>query len=182
MVEQTRISAAEYRALCASGSKFTSVSTKLAIKLPRMQKQKRDITPFAILSRITRRLNISKLTLKPEEALAVAFADALRAATMDGSLKAVWTHPANEIAGRHSGLSKIRYAIAKTMGLIDGTADYLFLWADGSGALEAKIGSNKMQDNQLDFQWWCETNGVRHAVFSTVEEGLAILRQWGALR
>lgn len=182
MSETERLSVEQYRALFAGGAKMPKIGAKAAAKLPRIPKPKRDDSPLAILSRITRRLDISRLRLKPEETLAVAFADALRDATFDGSLRAVWTHPANEIAGRRSGLSKIRYAIAKRMGLIDGTADYLFLWADGSGALEAKVGSNGQQPNQLDFEWWCKKNGVRYHVFTSVEEGLSTLKEWGALR
>jgi len=129
-----------------------------------------------------RRLAMRNLKLQPEEALAVAFADHLRALVKAGRLRAVWTHPANEIAGRKSGLSKVRYTIAKSMGLIDGTADYLFLWSDGSGALEAKSGKNKQQDNQLDFEWWCLANGVRYEVFTSVEQALQILTDWGVIK
>src|SRR3546814_2795849 len=85
------------------------------------------------------------LKIKAEERLAIDFANALRAATIEGRLRSVWTHPANEIAGRQNRLAQIRYTIAKAMGLIDGTADYLFLWATGSGALEAKVGKNGQQ-------------------------------------
>lgn len=178
-----RLSVEEYRAMLSSGAK-TGVGRKKSIRLPKglkIPKPARDDAPLAILMRITKRMDISSLTLKPEERLAVDFADALRAATLDGTLRAVWTHPANEIAGRRSGLSRIRYAIAKRMGLIDGAADYLFLWSDGSGALEAKVGSNGLQPNQMDFRWWCERNGVRHRVFTSVEEGMAALREWGAI-
>src|SRR3546814_19315238 len=92
------------------------------------------------------------LKIKAEERLAIDFANALRAATIEGRLRSVWTHPANEIAGRQNRLAQIRYTIAKAMGLIDGTADYLFLWATGIGALEAKVGKNGQQPNQIDFE------------------------------
>lgn len=181
MSEPERLSVEEYRAMFAGGAKTPKVGHVPAIRMKRQPKPKRDATPLSILLRITKRMDISRLKLKPEERLAVDFADALRAATLDGTLRAVWTHPANEIAGRRSGLSMIRYAIAKRMGLIDGAADYLFLWSDGSGALEAKVGSNGQQPNQLDFEWWCTSKGVRYATFTSVEEGLALLREWGAL-
>jgi hypothetical protein len=182
MPETERLSIEEYRAIFATGAKTPKIGRRPAVRLPKQPKPKRDDKPLSILMRITKRMDLGKLRLKPEEVLAVAFADALRAATLDGTLRAVWTHPANEIAGRRSGLSMIRYVIAKRMGLIDGAADYLLLWADGSGALEAKVGSNGQQPNQLDFEWWCTTNGVRYATFTTVEEGLERLREWGALR
>lgn len=187
MSEQERMSAAEYRALFTGNAPTTSVGRKSSKqsrmpKIKGLKKPPRDDTPTAILDRILRKLSVKNFRLQPEEKLAVEFADTLRELTRSGLLRAVWTHPANEIAGRKSGLSAIRYTIAKRMGLIDGAADYLFMWEDGSGALEAKIGSNKQQHNQLDFEWWCQQNGVNYAVFRTVEEGLAKLREWGALK
>jgi hypothetical protein len=182
MPEQERLTVEQYRALFAGGAKLAKVGRKPAARIPKALMPKRDTSPLAVMSRIMRRRDISNLRLKPEERLAVDFADALRDATLRGDLRAVWTHPANEIAGRRSGLSMIRYAIAKRMGLIDGAADYLFLWADGSGALEAKVGNNQKQENQIDFEIWCLSNGVRYSVFTSVEEGMEKLREWGALR
>src|SRR3546814_6256046 len=72
--------------------------------------------------------------------------------------------------GRQNRLAQIRYTIAKAMGLIDGTADYLFLWATGSGALEAKVGKNGQQPNQIDFEVWCTEMGVPYRTFTSVEE------------
>ena len=185
--EPERISVDEYRRLVAEATKATTHREMGGKSLPhsrpklRIPKPRREATDIAILERITRRLSTRNLKLKPEEALSIAFADALRVAVVQGRLRAVFTHPANEIAGRRSGLSKIRYTIAKAMGLIDGTADYLFLWSTGSGALEAKIGRNGQQDNQLDFEWWCHSNGVHYRIFTSVEEGLEILQDWGIL-
>ncbi len=138
-----------------------------------------------IIKRIVRLMTVRKLSplirLKPEEVLACAFANALRQATLEGRLLCVWTHPANEVAGQQNRLAQIRYAIAKAMGLIDGTADYLFLKRDGSGALEAKVGRNDQQANQVDFEKWCDHNGVRYATFTSVEQGMSILESWGFL-
>src|SRR3546814_7825620 len=83
--------------------------------------------------------------------------------------------------GRQNRLAQIRYTIAKAMGLIDGTADYLFLWATGSGALEAKVGKNGQQPNQIDFEVWCTEMGVPYRTFTSVEEGLLILTEWGQI-
>lgn len=183
MREPERISIEEYRILALenSGAKKPGgrSSKKPSLRIPKV---KYDAAPMAVLARLMRATKTSaRIVLQPEERLAAAFATALRAAVLEKRLRAVWTHPANEIAGRRSGLSQIRYAIAKSMGLIDGTADYLFLASDGSGALEAKVGRNGLQDNQKDFQAWCEMNGVKHAVFRTVEEGLEALVKWGFL-
>ena len=181
------MTAQEYREMFTGNAARAAPQGKISgktRKFPAKRKPKvpRDANPAAILSRLMKIVELGRLTLQPEERLAVDFADSLRDLTNKGLLPAVWLHPANEIAGRRSSLSKIRYTIAKRMGLLPGAADYLFLWADGSGCLEAKIGSNKQQDNQLDFEWWCKENGVRYAVFRTVEEGHAILREWGVLK
>lgn len=140
--------------------------------------------PPTFLAAITRLMDCKyprNLRIKPEERLAIDFATALREATISGRLRCVWTHPANEIAGRRDKLAQIRYTIAKAMGLIDGTADYLFLWASGSGALEAKVGRNDQQPNQVDFEMWCTEMGVPYRTFSSISEGLEILAAWGVL-
>jgi len=160
----------------------------LAKRRSKSKKPKRSVAQErddSLAQRILRLMAPRKLSqgvhLKPEEDLARAYANALRQATIEGRLRCVWTHPANEVAGQQNRLAQIRYAIAKAMGLIDGTADYLFLWADGSGALEAKIGNNGQQANQVDFEAWCIANGVRYATFTSVAEGLAHLVEWGVL-
>jgi hypothetical protein len=180
-----RYSVEEYRAMLAEGSagKGPLAKRRPKSKRPRrsVAQERNDTLSQRILRLMTGRELSARIRLKPEEILARAFANALRQATIQGRLRCVWTHPANEVAGQQTGLAQIRYAIAKAMGLIDGTADYLFLWADGSGALEAKVGDNGQQANQVDFEAWCVANGVRYATFTTVEEGLAILVEWGVL-
>jgi hypothetical protein len=180
-----RYSVEEYHAMLVDSEKGKG---PLAKRRPKSKKPKRSVAQErndTLAQRILRLMAPRKLSdrirLKPEEVLARAFANALRQATIEGRLRCVWTHPANEVAGQQTGLAQIRYAIAKAMGLIDGTADYLFLWSDGSGALEAKVGKNDQQANQVDFEEWCRSNGVRYATFTSVEEGLALLVEWGVL-
>lgn len=179
-----RYSIEEYRSMIDSGKKGAgSGSRRRGRGVARSVARERDDTlAQRVLRLMTPRSLSPTIRLKPEEVLARDFANALRQATVEGRLRCVWTHPANEVAGRQNGLAQIRYAIAKAMGLIDGTADYLFLWSDGSGALEAKVGRNDQQPNQVDFQAWCGSNGVRYATFTSVEEGLALLEGWGVLR
>jgi hypothetical protein len=143
--------------------------------------EKDDTIAKRILRLMTPRILSSRIRVKKEEALAIAFANALRALTIEGRLRCVWTHPANEVAGQQTNKAQIRYAIAKAMGLIDGTADYLFLWSDGSGALEAKVGSNGQQPNQIDFEQWCLAKKVKYSTFTSVEEGIAILESWNVI-
>jgi hypothetical protein len=180
-----RYSVEEYRRMVADLAGTTRAKAGTSRRKPkpalRLPKETRSMGIAAVLARVLHFPPLSRLTLQPEETIAVAFAHELRAATMEGRLRAVWTHPANEIAGRRSGLSKIRYAIAKAMGLIYGTPDYVFLASHRSGALEAKVPGNRQQDNQKDFERWCLVNGVAYRVFTSVEEGLAILEEWGML-
>lgn len=181
-----RISLAEYRKLVAP-----EPAAKVDLKAPRKARKRRlpgeakkpsgPPTFAAAILRLMSFAPLKRLTLKAEEALAVEFAIALRQASLEGRLRCVWTHPANEIAGRRDNKAQIRYAIAKAMGLIDGTADYLFLWATGSGALEAKVGKNGQQPNQIDFEAWCAEMGVPYRTFTSTSEGLAILTEWGVL-
>lgn len=184
MSEQERLTPAEYRALVQSHA-GSGPKTR---KRPSSPKTRRSIVierADSLITRIRRLMDhralSSRLRIKPEERLAIDFANALRALTIEGRLRCVWTHPANEVAGQQSGLAQIRYAIAKAMGLIDGTPDYLFLSRTGSAALEAKVGSNGQQPNQIDFERWCASVGVEYATFRSVEEGLSHLTRWGLL-
>lgn len=116
------------------------------------------------------------LRLGPEDRIAIEFAAELRKASIEGRLKAVWLHVPNE-----SKRSKAAGAIARALGLIPGTADYLFLHADGSFALECKGPDGKQTENQKDFEQWCRTQGVPYQMFRTVEEGLGYVRDYGVL-
>lgn len=125
-----RISISEYREILAKAP-----AEKRDIKPPKKAKaraltikgEKHPAPPPTFRSGIMRLMTCAyprHLRIKPEEQLAIDFATALREATLAGRLRSVWTHPANEIAGRRDKLAQIRYTIAKAMGLIDGTADY----------------------------------------------------------
>lgn len=119
------------------------------------------------------------LKLGPEDAMAYGFANDLRKATLEGHLRAVWTHPANELANGHR--TGVKSAIARALGMHTGTSDYLFLWSDGSAALEAKSPDGSLSPSQRDFRDWCNANGVPFYVFKTAQDGLNILRGLGVL-
>ncbi|WP_226018447.1 hypothetical protein [Novosphingobium sp. FKTRR1] len=132
------------------------------------------------LARVLAYVKLSPRTrVQPEDAMCVRFANELRAATLDGRLRGVWFHPANELCYGHR--TGVRAAISRAMGMHIGVADFVFQWADGSAALEAKYGKNGLTAGQDDFRAWCEREGVRHRVFRSVEEGLDALREWGVL-
>lgn len=136
------------------------------------------MTP-AFLPRLMHYTTLSHRPRQPEDGMCVEFANALRAATLDGSLGAVWLHPAQELCFGHK--TGIRAAVSRAMGMHVGVADYLFMWANGACALEAKFGKGRMTENQSDFAAWCEANGVPHRVFRSVDEGLSLLEGFGVL-
>lgn len=112
--------------------------------------------------------------LHPEQALAVQVANWLREKSHDGSLSAVWTHVANE--GKRTPHTA---NILKAMGMIPGTSDYVFLWRDGSGVIELKVGNNDLTDAQKMFFEWSDANGVRHFICRSVQEVSVALSKWG---
>lgn len=144
--------------------------------------------------RLMLRPGIESLKLGPEDRIGVPFATQLRQWTIEGKLRAVWTHIPNEMGGaggsRHADekvrrsaarLAQIRYAIAKALGLIPGFSDYVFLWDGGCAALEAKAKDGTQQPEQVDFQKWCADRNVPYFIFRSPEEGYAILRELGVL-
>lgn len=113
---------------------------------------------------------------QPEIALSIAFANHLRALTLDGKLKGVWTHIPNEIGwGANDKKAQFTYALAKNMGMIVGSPDYVFLKSDGALALEAKSKTGRQHEGQKDFEQWCAEQGVPYRIFRTIEEAIAIL-------
>lgn len=116
----------------------------------------------------------------PEDRLAIEIATMLRVASIEGRLKAAWTHVPHEVGGRGKPAA-IRMALAKAMGLIKGSADYVFVGPSGGGWIEAKTEKSYPTPAQKDFGQWCESLGVNHAVCRSVEEVEAKLREWGVL-
>ncbi|WP_207094136.1 hypothetical protein [Novosphingobium sp. PY1] len=127
------------------------------------------------------------IKIGPEDAECLAFVNELRVAAIEGRLRAVFTHPANELAGmvRKGPKGKIiipaQVALARALGLITGTSDYLFLMAAGSLAIEFKSKTGSMTDGQKDFRDWCLAIGVPHHIVRSAEAGLQILKDAGAL-
>lgn len=118
--------------------------------------------------------------LGPEDVICIEFANRLRAWTLDERLTAIWSHPANEVGGGTKN-AKIRYAIAKALGLIAGFPDFIFTWKGGAGFIEFKAPKGTMSDNQKDFRSWCELVGIPYVVARSADEGEAALREWGVL-
>jgi hypothetical protein len=71
----------------------------------------------------------------------------------------------------------------KAMGVQRGWPDFVLL--DPSGrlhALELKRQGETLSDDQEAFQEWAIARGVPHSVVRSVDEALAVLDAWGALR
>ena len=119
------------------------------------------------------------LKLGPEDTMAVQFANTMRAAVIEGRLRAIFVHPANELAYGHK--NGVKAAIARALGMHIGCPDYWFIWDGGGAVLEAKSENGSLTPNQRDFREWAEARRVPHHVFRTVEEGVGILRTLGVL-
>lgn len=115
----------------------------------------------------------------PEDLLSIDVATMLRAATLEGRLDAVWTMIPHELGGAGK-LAAIRVALAKAMGLIAGSGDFVFVWPTGGGFIELKVRA-ALSPAQQDFRDWCIGSGNRYAVCKSVNEVEAKLREWGAL-
>jgi len=117
--------------------------------------------------------------LKAENRLSYDVANMMRAATLDGTYRGVWTHPANE--GKRSRLIG---ALLKAIGLIPGSPDFWFVWPGGGGLIELKvppIRPSSLSPSQRDFKDWCAMLGVNHAVCTTPDEVWQQLVSWGAV-
>lgn len=116
----------------------------------------------------------------PEDRLAQEVATMLRVATLEGRLKATWTHIPHEVGGGGK-LAAIRMALAKSMGLIAGSCDFVFVGNGFGGWIELKDIKGSLSPAQKDFREWCQTLNVNHAVCRSLEEVERQLFFWGVL-
>lgn len=121
-----------------------------------------------------------------EDRLAIEVAMMLRVETIRGTLKAAWTCIPHEVGAMSLGakgfrLAQARYAKAKAMGLVTGSADYVFVWAGGGGWIELKAKGGSLSAEQRDFRDWCVATGCHYAVCRSLEEVRENLISWGAL-
>lgn len=122
-----------------------------------------------------------------EDDLAIRVATWLRAMTLEGKLKATWTCIPHEVGAvplknANFKVAQTRYAKAKAMGLITGSADYVFVWPEGGGWIELKSATGSLSAAQRTFREWCRATGSRHAVCRTQDEVAEKLFEWGVLR
>lgn len=71
----------------------------------------------------------------------------------------------------------------KAMGLKRAWPDFILFDQTGHmHALELKREGETLTDDQEAFQAWCIARGVPHSVTTSIDEALAVLTAWGALR
>jgi hypothetical protein len=122
-----------------------------------------------------------------EDKLAISVATMLRAASLEGKLKATWTcipHEVGAVPQKSAEFKKrqTRYAKAKAMGLITGSTDYVFVWAGGGGWIELKSHNGSLSIPQRHFRDWAKATGCNWAVCRSVDEVVGTLKSWGALQ
>lgn len=82
--------------------------------------------------------------------------------------------------GRRSMQDGVR---KKAEGMLRGVADLCVMLPEGrTGWLELKTPIGRQTDDQKGFQAKCERLGHPYAVAHTLDEAIAALQQWGALR
>ena len=145
------------------------------------------------LYKLLDRANLSKwLKVGPEDVVNIAFADKCRVWSMEGRLRACWTHIPHEVGGGKGRLSQARYALANALGLVAGSGDMVFTWSDGSGWIEVKrpkgvtstgkpAAAGRLNPDQVSFRKWCALHNVPYEVIYSADEGEAVLRKWGCL-
>lgn len=69
----------------------------------------------------------------------------------------------------------------KQMGMVPGAPDFVFLWGDGSGAIELKTQKGRVRESQKDFEAACLRHGTRYRVCRSGEEVERVLREWALL-
>jgi hypothetical protein len=71
----------------------------------------------------------------------------------------------------------------KAMGVQRGWPDFVLLNPSGLlHALELKRKGGALSEDQEDFAAWCAEHSIPHAIAHSVDEALAALSSWGALR
>jgi hypothetical protein len=136
------------------------------------------------LERLLLRGRLGPVRLTDEDRICIEFADRLREAALMGRLRATFTHIPHEVGGgtKNAGL---RYTLAKALGLITGSADYVFVWSGGGGWIEFKrpaspgTPAGRLSTPQRLFGDWCQRENVNWRVAYSAAEGFEILREWG---
>lgn len=127
-----------------------------------------------------------------EDGDCILFADTLRQAALTGKLRATFSHLPHEVGGGTKNAA-LRYSLAKALGLISGSGDYVFVWKGGGCWIEmkraklaatehrARRDAGRLSATQKGFRDWCAMLDVPYHVATSAREGLAILVGYGVL-
>jgi hypothetical protein len=130
---------------------------------------------------LLRYLNIPKANTskyKGEKRLHIEVVQRLVPLTVDGTLQALWFHPANEaIASKGIGFN----IVLKMMGKLPGVSDLIFGWKGGIGCIELKSDKGVMSDGQKSFKKWCEYHDIPYVIAKSWEDVEKALKEWGIL-
>lgn len=119
---------------------------------------------------------IRTLRMGPEDMISHHLAVWLRDMYMDGRTTAVFTHIANEGAGKVAMVRK------KAIGMVPGCADWVITENGKSIYIELKAGRNKLSDKQLEFKAWCEDAKVDYFCCYSLEEAQQAIIKAGLVR
>jgi len=118
--------------------------------------------------------SISGSSLKPEQAICVEFANAMRKMTLEGKLSYIWFHIPNEFLPS----ARVNYSFElkqKHMGKMSGVPDYCFIGEKDSFFIEFKAGKGKQSPNQKVFEQWCAAQNVTYYICRTASEGTDVV-------
>jgi hypothetical protein len=116
---------------------------------------------------------------KGEKRLHLEVVQHLLGLSVDGKLRAIWFHPANEaIQSKERGIGF--NILLKMMGKIPGVPDLVFGWKNGIGFIELKCKS-PLTESQINFAKWCTKFEIPFIVCKSWEEVQVTLKEWGIL-
>lgn len=122
-----------------------------------------------------------RIKISEEHRECIRFSNFCKASSLDGSLKGIWFHVANETG---DNTKKVFGALLRSMGKICGIADYVFLSKNGCGCIEFKTEARYkskeygLSDSQQLFKRWCEKQEIPYVVVCKTEEAIEFLKEW----
>lgn len=137
--------------------------------------------PYQLVRVLNRPTLSQNVKLKPEQGICVDLANRLRAFSLEGRLRCVWWHTPNEIGFVPGRLGKLKYAVARAMGLIAGAPDYVFIGEKVALLVEMKTETGTRSEQQKDFETWCVFMGLQVHLCRSVADVETLLTKNGLL-
>lgn len=134
------------------------------------------IVPTWLIRLMWRQRLSSGVRLGAEDRLAIDVADSCRAWALDGRLRGIWFHVANEAGGgSDTKRRQIQMAKARALGMIPGTPDLVFISnvraiRHDVMLIELKAPKGRRTDSQADFAAWASHNHIAYLICRSLEE------------